>query len=509
MKRKHFRGSELAQTVYSAVPHRQHAVPDGSRQQSEAERFFFRSFGHCDFPLALYDTNQDAVVLGPNGSEFPARLKPHQNRAAGCGFVMGQGRLFFTLDVPERWPHAPTDVAYVAAQVKVGHLPAIDVATSIGSLTNSEFELLGYLLEGLDLKAAAQAVGANYDTKRKQIQRILEKLGFKSQMAMLRSISVSLTAHLIEELLSQLPSDAEAALARKHYGQSLIVTRISIGQGLEVPVWDIGDRNGTPVVYFHSMLTPVIFSDSLPAILREHNLRMLMVPRHFVDVNEIPDSDARQRHIVDGIAAALSYLTSAPLICLGDSAGCSWAVRFTHSHPEMVAELHLSATPQSGANLQSPTLFSDVSSRIKSSEQVLYGLTRIYNTIARSPVFSRRALSYMYRSSPSDLATLEQAFSDLHLSDWLTLIANRALHSSLDEVVSLQRDWIKDISDIEVPVTFWHGTEDPICPIEEIERLVTDLEDANFKIVKGAGHFLISQKLDDLASAFSTRKWAQ
>lgn len=509
MKRKSSRRSELAQTVFSAVPHQQLAVPEGSLAQSEVERFFFRSFGHCDFPLALYDTNHDVMVLGAKGSEFPDRLRPHNNRTAGCGFVMVQGNLFFAVDVPERWRHAPYDVAYVAAQVKVEDFPVFDAATSLGALTNSEFELLGYLLEGLDLKAAAQAVGASYDTKRKQIQRILDKLGFKSQIAMLRSISVSLTAHLIEKLLSQLPSDAEAALARKHYGQALIVTRISIGEGIDVPVWDIGDRNGTPVVYFHNLLTPIIFSDSLPEILREHNLRMLMVPRHFVDVNEIPDSHARQRHIIDGIASALSYLTSGPIICLGDSAGCSWAVRFAHSHPKMVSELHLSATPQSGANLRSPTLFSDVSSRIRSSEQIIYGLTRIYNTISRSPVFSKRALSYMYRSSPSDLATLERAFSDLQLSDWLTLIANRAVHSSLDEVVSLQRDWISDLFEIKVPVTFWHGTDDPICPIDEIRALAGNLENASFKVFDGAGHFLISQKLDDLAAAFATIRRAK
>ena len=214
MTRKTSKRSELSQTVFSAVPHQQLAVPEGSLTQSEVERFFFRSFGHCHFPLALYDANHDVMVLGTMGSEFPDRLRPHNNRTAGCGFVMVQGNLFFAVDVPERWPHAPNDVAYVAAQVKVEDFPAFDAATSLGSLTNSEFELLGCLLEGLDLKAAAQAVGANYDTKRKQIQRILDKLGFKSQIAMLRSISVSLTALLIEELLSQLPSDAEAALAR-------------------------------------------------------------------------------------------------------------------------------------------------------------------------------------------------------------------------------------------------------------------------------------------------------
>jgi pimeloyl-ACP methyl ester carboxylesterase len=175
----------------------------------------------------------------------------------------------------------------------------------------------------------------------------------------------------------------------------------------------------------------------------------------------------------------------------------------------MVSELHLSATPQSGANLISPTLFSDVSSRIRSSEQIIYGLTRIYNTISRSPVFSKRALSYMYRSSPADLATLERAFSDLQLSDWLTLIANRAVHSSLDEVVSLQRDWISDLFEMKVPVTFWHGTEDPICPIEEIQALAANLENASFKVFDGAGHFLISQKLDDLAAAFATIRRAK
>lgn len=497
--------TELAKTIYRAIPDWREDTDDVSQQSFQVERFFLQTFGQCQFPLALYDAQDGILFSGSSRSGFPKRLSPQENASAGCSFSMSEGCLYFSMQTSQRWPQAPKDVAFVAVKIASDGFPMSSVIPAANRLTDSEHELLNHLIAGNDLKMAAERTGASYDTKRKQVQKILHKLSHKSQGEMLRQISISLTARLVEELVAHLPADAETALAQRHYGTSLVVTRVNSGSGLEVPVWDIGPRNGAPIVYFHSMLAPVIFYDKLPEALHANNLRFLMVPRHFMDINEVANSKARQRHIIDAIVSALCYLTSQPLICIGDSAGCSWAVQFACNYPDMVSELHLVATPQSKVDFSQPTLFSDVSSRIKTSERVVFSLTRIYNLISRSPAFSRRALSYMYRGSPSDLATLDAAFSGYQLSDWLRLIASRARHASIDEVVSLQGDWVNGLFDVRTEVTFWHGADDPICPVADVRVLAQRMQDANVRTIEGAGHFLSSQHFNDLLFALSTK----
>lgn len=499
-------GTELAKIIYKAIPDWRRDTEDVSRHGYEVERFFLQTFGQCQFPLALYDVQGGILFSGSSGSDFLTRLSPQENAPAGCGFTMAGGCLYFTLQVARRWPQAPGEIAFVAVRVASDGFPISGVIPATDTLTDSEHELLCHLIAGSDLKTAAERTGASYDTKRKQVQKILQKLGHRSQSDMLRLLSISLTARLVEELVSHLPADAETALAQGHYGPSLVVTRVNAGSGLEVPVWDIGPRDGAPIVYFHSMLAPIIFYDQLPEALHAHNLRFLMVPRHFMDIIEVANSRARQKHIIDAVASALSYLTARPFLCIGDSAGCSWAVQFACNHPDMVSELHLVATPQSRAAVEPPTLFTDVSARIKASERVVYSLTRIYNLISRSPVFSRRALRYMYRASPSDLTTLDEAFSQYRLSEWLNLIASGAQHSSIDEVVSLQGDWVKDLFDTPAPVTFWHGTQDPICPVEDVRTLAQSLPGASLRTIDSAGHFLSSQHIDALLFALSATR---
>lgn len=496
--------TELAKIIYKAMPDLRRDTADVSRHSYEVERFFLQTFGNCQFPLALYNREDGILFSGASNSDFPKHISPQKNAPAGCSFTMCEECLYFTLQTSERWPQAPKGVAFLAVKVAPDGFPMSIVIPAVDDLTLSERILLSHLIAGHDLKTAAERTGARYDTKRKQVQKILQKLGHRSQSDLLRVISISLTARIVEELVSHLPADTETALAQSHYGTSLVVTKVKSGSSLEVPVWDIGPRDGVPIVYFHSMLAPVIFYDRLPEDLNAHNLRLLMVPRHFMDINEVSNSKARQKHIIDAISSALSYLTSRPYICIGDSAGCSWAVQFAFNYPDMVSELHLLATPQSKVDFDRSTLYSEVSSRIKTSERIVYSLTRIYNLISRSPTFSRRALSYMYRSSPADLATLDKAFSKYQLSEWLTLIANGARQSSIDEVVSLQGDWVKGLFDIPAEVTFWHGVEDPICPVADVKTLVQRMSGANVKTIEGAGHFLSSQHFNDLLSALST-----
>lgn len=497
--------SQLVDMLQATLPDRNgHEGLLGDDEVSDYDKFFHRALSHCSIPTNLYNHDQHRLITQPDSQIFPDILTKAADATSDCRFVMCDGRLFFVCDAATRWPDTPDNVSSVAA-----HLDA-DLLASIGTqgdgivvLTANEYRLLGHLMCGFDLKTAADILGANYDTKRKQIQKILSKLGFNTQTSLLRTLAISTTATMLDELLTDTQRDTEIILAKKHYGPQIVINRISLGQGLEVPVWDFGDRKDRPVLFFHSMLAPVIFNEDLVKHLKQHKLRLLMIPRHFLGFAGTVPAEVRQARLIAAIAETVSYMTDEPLLCLGDSAGCSWAVRFAHSHPERVAHLYLAATPQSSSSWQRPTIFTDISTRLRRDDRVIAGITRLYNAIARVPSLSQRALLHMYRTSPADLASLENAFKSQNLFDWLKLIANHALSASIDEFANLQRDWIGDLNKLNLPVTFLHGQQDPICPVNEIESFAHDLSGGSILIFSDAGHFVIGQKLPKILEAIA------
>ena len=142
------------------------------------ERFFYRTFGHSHLSVGLYDQGNGLVASDPMGHPFPPRLVRPEGQKSGSGFTLANDSLYFTFDGLDRWPDVPSSAAFVAAHISPAQLLSVTARTaSPGKLTPSEFQLVGLLLEGLDLKTAAARIGATYDTKRKQIQKILEKLG--------------------------------------------------------------------------------------------------------------------------------------------------------------------------------------------------------------------------------------------------------------------------------------------------------------------------------------------
>jgi pimeloyl-ACP methyl ester carboxylesterase len=147
------------------------------------------------------------------------------------------------------------------------------------------------------------------------------------------------------------------------------------------------------------------------------------------------------------------------------------------------------------------SLLTEISTRIRQDERVIAGLTRVYNAIARVPSLARRSLDFMLRQAPSDLASIDTAFSSLALGEWVRLIANKAARASIDEVAHLHSDWVKNLQQLSRPMRFFHGAEDTLCPIEDAKAMACDLRNAQFTTFQGAGHLVLGQRLDAILGA--------
>jgi pimeloyl-ACP methyl ester carboxylesterase/DNA-binding CsgD family transcriptional regulator len=502
------RRSILRRTVQTGLPAWSGSTDTGlvlSESLSACDRFFYRAFGDCTLPVMIYDDQGVRLlnqISADENQKFSGHIQALRDRVNGPSFIWDDTDLIYVYDQLDRWPDAPEEVAYVAIRVTADWF---DRCTGL-DLTPSEFTLVGLLLSGHDLASAAAQVDATYDTKRKQIRQVFAKAEVTSQSALLRELSLALSSYILEDLLQPNQSRPEVSLAQRVFGRDVVIHSISIGDYSEIPVWEFGARRGQPLLYFHSMLAPVMFTSDMVAQLKAHNIRLLMIPRHFF-VSKA-GKGTPQRQILQATAEVVEYFFDEPVICLGESAGCAWAAQFTRHYPDHVSEVIFAATPQAvrpedaaRTLSKSASLLNEVSTHIRRDERVIAGLTRIYNTIARVPAVARRSLEFMLRHAPSDQASINASFETIALGDWVRLIANKAARSSIDEVSHLQSDWVKSLHHIERPMRFFHGADDTLCPIADAKAMVDGLPDARFTAFEDAGHLVLGQRLDKILGA--------
>ncbi|WP_177213002.1 alpha/beta fold hydrolase [Celeribacter neptunius] len=506
------RPSQFIQILATALKKAPVALPSedalllSPRNEAQSERFFFRHFAQCRLSINLYDsagTRQINTYAPDSEMIFPAQLRMARQSVSGCAFTVIEEKLFFLYDRAEHWPDVPDHIAFFAVHLDGSHLAALSAEAPTMTLTPSEYVLLAHLLSGKDLQGAAEATGASYDTKRKQIRTVLDKFGAKTQTALLRALSLDITAAVLDEILPLKDRRPETAQIKRQFGRAVVVNHLSIGESDEIPIWEFGARRGQPVLYFHSMLSPVLFDDDMIRPLKAQNLRMLLVPRHFLSFTREAEPELRMARFSKAMAEIVDYMIDEPVLCLAESAGVPWAAHFVRHHPDHVSKLVLCGTPQlfkAVKDSASPTIFVDMSHRLRSDARVLVGLTQVYNALSRVPAFAQKGLGHMFRKSEADSACLDTLFERAHLSDWLRLIANHATLASIDEMISLQRDWHADLLATRCPMVLLHGREDPISPIEDAEAIARELPEARFEPVENAGHLVFSEAIHRVLS---------
>ncbi|WP_376870432.1 alpha/beta fold hydrolase [Albirhodobacter sp. R86504] len=504
------RSSQFIQTLTSVMSRDRVILPPEDvilMQQAEeslSERFFYRNFSRCSFPANLYDrtgTRQIAGLFTDADELFPKTIRMPKHSASGCAYVVAQGSLYFLYDRIDRWDDAPEHLSLIAVHLDHRRILALCGAGNEAGLTKSEYLLLAHLLTGLDLKAAAAAVGASYDTKRKQAQIIMEKLGVNTQAALLRTLSVEITARILDEILPTQGRNFETALVKRQFGRDVIVNTVTIGEGIEIPVWEFGARRGRPVLYFHSMLAPVLVDTQMVATLKRLGLRWIVVPRHFLGFDGSLDAQARLERVTRALAETMEYLTDQPLICIGESAGVPWAAHFARHHPDLIARLVLVATPQAVLPMtpeQTPTIFVEMTQRLRADARVIAGLTKVYNAISRVPDWAQKGLAHLFRNSPADTASIEAMFQSPFLAEWLALIANHATLASVDEITNMQRNWLNDLREAHCDIAFIHGAEDPISPVNDIRAVASTVQASSFTRFDDAGHLILIQHFEAL-----------
>ncbi|MEM1301293.1 MAG: alpha/beta fold hydrolase, partial [Pseudomonadota bacterium] len=169
--------------------------------------------------------------------------------------------------------HSDTD-PQVQLTISYVHWTPDMLAFSISEfgLTEAEVEVLVKLLIGASHAQAADELGKSRETVKAQAKSILRKFG-ASQMTDVHATALAY-AYLG-------PSGAVTQLAPPTMsGPTLSSARIvSVGQGREVQVFEYGDPDGQPILFWHGLIVGPFFTPHMIASFRAAGLRVIGISR--------------------------------------------------------------------------------------------------------------------------------------------------------------------------------------------------------------------------------------
>lgn len=223
-----------------------------------------------------------------------------------------------------------------------------------------------------------------------------------------------------------------------------------------------GPPDGFPVVYCHGAIgSPRWRTPQLDALVQELGVCYLIAYRPGFGGSD-PSPGRRVLDFADDLAELMDALGHARFAVVGVSAGAPYALACGRALPDRVAALAAISPlgPAHGAG---------------SSSSLRY----------RVPL-----LAFGHgRSGPALAGWCARAVGSA---------ADTPASAMIDDYRVCRRPWGFDPSEVRLPVTVWHGREDPLVPVAHALRLRAVLATSTARIEPAAGHFFYHQRLGEI-----------
>ncbi len=360
-------------------------------------------------------------------------------------------------------------------------------------LTNKEIAVLFQVVGGLSLREASEEDGVSFETKRAQMKSLCEKMGCAGQLEIVRQTLGQLVylLHLSDREVSH------GAIAETFIRQfltpdvQLSLTRVPSGRILRV--LEFGPKDGRPLLHFHGMMLPIPLI-ALEPHLTEHGIRLVVPLREgFLDetsVRSALDTEALIGDSLTGFAEFIEARGMGPVTILGLSFGSILAVRFARLYPHLVRRLVLGSVNLSmtvaNADARRQQFFKGIASLTKAPDIVVLAATK-YRDLYGRPAIGRTILQRIFGENAGDRRVLETMPDEAGVYAMFADYYRNSVPGIVADFTHVMGSWSRDILDVTAPITFLHGTEDPITGPQQLDmhRYSGDVH-----LVEGAGHFL-------------------
>lgn len=356
-------------------------------------------------------------------------------------------------------------------------------------LTPAELRLASLLKDGLSLAEAAPQLGIAVNTARNQLRAIFAKLGVNRQSEMVRHMAeLGQLAAFVRGPDVSPETPVPAAVGK--LGDIIETTRrfVILPDGRKLAFREYGAGNGKPVFFFHAVLSGSLLRDYEAQMALRCGLRLIVIERPGTGWST-PDPELSFESVAEDMAFLADALELKEVLVSGRSSGARFAIATAKRLGTRVPRLLLWA---SRFNVDPEMNRRDL-------------LGRFYAGMRRTPWYARAALSLLqaklsrpflremimrsHERSPPDHALLA---SEQGMLDFMVRQSFEALEITsegvVDEVRLLDTNQPLDLDELEAELIIWHGREDGYVDSNEVERRISNLPHAEFRLLENEGH---------------------
>lgn len=337
-------------------------------------------------------------------------------------------------------------------------------------LTPSESRLVKQLCSGAtSIREAATLTGITANTARSQLKIIYQKVGVNSQVDLVRRVLTSVAVLRDNEPL--LPVNT--------------IHTIFLEDGRKLEYSEYGDPNGFPVINFHS--TGQSCQSFHPRLeqLKGTGIRLITPSRPGIGHSSRCD-EFSHLDVARDISSLLIHLKIKKCSLLAFAGGGSFALAFAHEYPEKVHQVAI-------ASCVLPHGFGDNAGKLS--------VRRIMLKLARSaPSIHRHLMRVILRNiekNPEQYIQNQRKLAaevDQHITtpemlasviDSFYHAVSTTLHGTIRDYRLSSLDWEFKPSEIQVPVTFWHGASNNVIKASNVEAFAKTIPTASYHQVDG------------------------
>lgn len=380
----------------------------------------------------------------------------------------------------------------------------LDLEPSFG-LTAPEFRVLFQIVSGLSLRAAAERDRLSFETKRAHVKSACQKMACDGQKDAVRTL-MGLLTHLISVSTGETPWARRAAAFVERHLPEADLTAHRLGDGRLLRILSLGRPDGRPIVLVHGIMFPIVLA-CLGDALASENLRLLVPLRPgFVDDASVGerDGDLVATGLAD-IARFISEANLAPAVVAGQSLGGTLALRLASARPGLVsrvvllsANLMTSASESGAASLR----FYEGLRRLRRHPDLYQSVNIHFARYYADRRVCHEILNRLFSGNASDRSVLEgrwsgrdgyAMFSDLYRSSVPAIAADFADASVVKATIGR----------IRVPITAFHGTDDPLTDLGSLEALLAEASTSRIVALDG-GHFVVAARAREVCAQLSS-----
>ena len=356
------------------------------------------------------------------------------------------------------------------------------------------------LMAGHSLQAAAEADAVAYDTRRKQLRIVLQKLAVGSQQALLRTVMFALLDRLLRHLTRPQGLGADIRFLQDSYGEALSVHELGV-EGGRLRVVEVGPRQGRPLIVLHPMLLAALPLPEHVHLLREWNLRVLVPLRsgfHGSALDQPANApvEARMAAYAAAVGQMLDIFGVARLPVVSIILGAPWAVALCQHLGDRVERLHLVAAPVPPHRLPHSVGSSFVRALTNFAWRLPHAvdaLVRLHSKLLSSERLLTKGLLFAYRDSPRDTAVVQAITGRGWIQKWLRMALTYGVDGIAGDLLANAVDWDVELGQLACPVDFLNGDQDRVGDIGIMREIAALHSHVSLEVLPGEGQLFYLQ----------------